>query len=159
MRFCGSGEAKELSEMAWDIWVDHYAGIVAVDMVEHVLNVFQSEEAIVQQIRDGHLYSFIEENDVKAGYLSVVPEGDSLFISKLYISRGFRGKRVGSAAMDEMLEYGREKGMKKAYLRVNRHNLTSIEFYKHKGFICAREDKKDIGDGYFLDDYIMEYYF
>jgi ribosomal protein S18 acetylase RimI-like enzyme len=159
MIFCDTSDAKELSEMAWDIWIDYYSTFVTGDNIEYILSISQTEEAIRQQILDGYLYSFIFEEGVKVGYLCFLPKDDLLYISKYYVFKEFRGKGIGSRAMDEILEIGRAMNMKTAYLNVNRHNLRSIEIYKHKGFIIAKEDKKDIGNGFYMDDYRMEYYF
>jgi len=157
MRYCGADEAKELSEMAIDIWMDYYSGFIDADMVEYIVRRFQSVEAIKQQIKDGYLYWFIMNGNERAGYACVVPEKDSLFMSKLYVSKQFRGSGLGSETMDEILEIGRKMGKKKVYLRVNKHNASSIEFYKRKGFVITKSLKEDLGSGYYLDDYFMEH--
>ncbi|MCL2295530.1 MAG: GNAT family N-acetyltransferase, partial [Methanomassiliicoccaceae archaeon] len=141
MKYCGTDDAKELSEMAWDIWTDYYGSFITGDDIEYILKTFQTEEAIEKQILEGYLYSFIMCGGVKAGYLSIRQEGDSLFMSKLYVHKDFRGKGVGSKAMDDILEEGKARNVKKIYLRVNRNNLPSIEFYKYKGFVISKEEK------------------
>lgn len=145
--------------MAWDIWIEHYTTFIAKEEIEYILNITQTEKAIRKQIKDGYLYSFIMDGPSKAGYFAILPEGDSLFISKYYVSKKYRGNGLGSKAMDEILEKGRALGMKKAYLHVNKNNVSSINVYKHKGFVIAKAEKTDIGSGFFLDDYVMEYYF
>jgi len=159
MIFCDADDAQELSRMAWDIWIDHYTTFISKDEIEYILNMTQTEKAIRKQIRDGYLYSFIMDGPFKAGYFAMLLEGDSLFISKYYVSKEYRGKGLGSKTMDEILEKGRAMKMKKAYLHVNKNNARSIDIYKHKGFVIANAKKTDIGNGYFLDDYTMEYYF
>ena len=159
MKYCYAGEAKELSQMAWDIWTEYYNTFITGDDIEYILRTFQSEEAVRQQIMDGYLYSYIMDGDIKAGYICFKLEGDSIFMSKYYVSKDFRGKGLGSKALDEMLDIGRELNMRRAHLRVNRFNHLSISVYKHKGFIITKEEKVDIGNGYFMDDYLMEYFF
>jgi ribosomal protein S18 acetylase RimI-like enzyme len=159
MRFCDVDEAKGLADMAWEIWMDYYTEFLDRGMVEHVVKMAQSEEAIKQQIRAGHLYSYIMDGDAKAGYLCIVPEGGSLYISKFYLSKGFRGKGLGSKAMDDILGRGRAMKMEKAYLRANKNNKPSIEFYKRKGFVIAEAILEDAGGGFFLDDYKLEYHY
>ena len=159
MIICGEDDANDLSKMAWDIWTDYYSTVITGDDIGYILKTFQTEEAIKQQMRDGCLYSYIIEDGNKAGYFAILPEGDSLFISKFYVSKEYRGRGLGSRTLREILEKGRSLNMKKAYLHVNKHNLASIEIYKHKGFVITGGDKIDIGNGYFMDDYVMEYYF
>ncbi|MDR1404790.1 MAG: GNAT family N-acetyltransferase [Candidatus Methanoplasma sp.] len=159
MRFCDTDEAKELARMAREIWMDYFPSIVGKDATEYIMNLTQSEEAIRQQILDGSLYYFITECSEKAGYICIRPEGDSLFISKVYVSKKFRGKGLGSKALNEVLEKGKAMKMKKAYLRVNKNNALAIGIYMHKGFVTVREEKLDIGNGFFMDDCVMEYRF
>jgi GNAT superfamily N-acetyltransferase len=156
MRFCDINDAKELSEMALEIWTEYYSTFLDTDLPNYVVRTFQSEEAIREQIGKGYLYSFIMNGDIKAGYLCILPEGDSLFMSKYYLKKECRGKGIGSKAMDEILKKGREMKKKRVYLRVNRFN-PSIEIYKHKGFVVIEEKKEDLGNGLFLDDFVMEY--
>ena len=159
MRFCGVDEAKDLADMAWEIWVDYYSGFLDRIMVEYVVRLAQSEDAIKQQIQDGYLYSYIMDGTEKAGYFSFLPEGDTIYISKFYLSKASRGKGLGSKAMDSILEEGRSMGMKIAYLRANKHNKLSLKFYERKGFVITEAILENIGEGFFLDDYRLEYYF
>ena len=39
-------------------------------------------------------------------------------------------------------------------LNVNRHNK-AINFYKKLGFIITMEEDIDIGNGYYMNDYVM----
>ena len=159
MRFCGTDDAKELAAMANDIWTEYYSTFFDTELPRYFLGRFQSEEAIRQQIKDGYLYSFIKDGGEKAGYFAILPKGDSLFLSKLYISKDFRGKGLGSRTLDEVLERGRAMKMRRVYLRVNKDNTPSRDIYLHKGFVIAEDIVEPIEDGFVLDDYLMEYVF
>mgnify|MGYP001261989083 CR=1 FL=1 len=39
----------------------------------------------------------------------------------------------------------------------NKHNDHSLNVYRHFGFQTIDAQKNDIGNGFFMDDYIMEY--
>lgn len=43
------------------------------------------------------------------------------------------------------------------YLTVNKHNTHSIEVYKHMGFQIIDAQAADIGAGFVMDDYIMQW--
>ena len=51
--------------------------------------------------------------------------------------------------------YARNNGVDKEYLRVNKSNPT-VDIYKKKGFIISEAVVNDIGNGFVMDDYIME---
>ena len=40
-------------------------------------------------------------------------------------------------------------------LNVNRHN-DAFHFYTKLGFSISKEEDNDIGEGYFMNDYVME---
>ncbi len=159
MRFSDVDDASELSRMAREIWMEYFPTIISKEETEYILNKIQSEEAIREQIENGHLYSFIECDGRKVGYFCIHPEGDSLFMSKLYVSKDQRGKGLGSKTLDDIIEKGKAMNMKRIYLRVNRFNTVAKKVYTSKGFVVVREEKLDIGDGFFMDDYLMEYHY
>ncbi len=41
-------------------------------------------------------------------------------------------------------------------LQVNKYNHGSVAAYLHVGFVVAKTVKVDIGNGFFMDDYVME---
>ena len=47
--------------------------------------------------------------------------------------------------------------LNKIWLTCNRNNTSSLEVYKHLGFEVVREEVADIGNGFVMDDYILEY--
>ena len=46
--------------------------------------------------------------------------------------------------------------MKAIYLTCNKHNEHSLAVYRKKGFKVIDEAETDIGQGFIMDDYIME---
>ena len=58
-----------------------------------------------------------------------------------------------------MFEYikdmAKKDGKAKITLTVNRHNHHTIDVYKHFGFETIKEQKADIGNGFYMDDYVM----
>ena len=59
--------------------------------------------------------------------------------------------------LDFLIDYSKKRGYKSIYLNVNKYNYHSIEVYEHFGFVKIRDEKNDIGKGYYMDDYVYEY--
>ena len=53
-------------------------------------------------------------------------------------------------------QIARELGLSSIYLTVNKNNEHSIAVYKKKGFLTVKDQVADIGNGFVMDDYIME---
>ena len=58
--------------------------------------------------------------------------------------------------MDLLMRLCREQGLTALYLTVNRENIGSIAAYIAMGFRTVREQVTDIGEGYVMDDLVME---
>jgi ribosomal protein S18 acetylase RimI-like enzyme len=61
------------------------------------------------------------------------------------------GKKLIRFIVDDILPAGAET----LELNVNRDNKAK-DFYETLGFRISREEKIDIGQGYFMDEYVME---
>ena len=59
--------------------------------------------------------------------------------------------------LDFIINYCKEQNLKSIFLNVNRNNDLAINVYEHLGFVKIREEKNDIGNGYYMDDFVFEY--
>ena len=148
---------KDVAALAKKIWFEHYSKIIDEGQIEYMVNKYQSKKAIKQQIKLEEYQYFIAEFDgEKAGYFGIQVKDGSIFLSKLYIDRSYRRMGIASYIIDFLCRIGRRDGLKKIWLTVNRNNVGSVEAYNHLGFITERSQVAEIGEGYVMDDYIME---
>lgn len=118
---------------------------------------FQSYDAMKNQMKnDGYEYYFITADDKILGYTGIKKEEERLFLSKLYLLKENRGKGYASEAFKFLINYCKENDLKSIYLTVNKQNEHTIAVYKQKGFEVIDTQVADIGNGYVMDDYIME---
>lgn len=149
-------EIDELSRLAFDVWTEHYKNILDMGQITYMLDKFQSPQAIRDQQLDGYEYYWIMDDGSKAGYCAVQPMEDSLFLSKLYLKKASRGKRLARRTLQQLEGRCRKEGFPKIWLMVNRNN-PSVDVYHSLNFEKTRDQVVDIGNGYVMDDYIMEY--
>ena len=57
--------------------------------------------------------------------------------------------------LDYIIEEIKKSGAKALQLNVNRYN-SAVHFYEKQGFKIIREEDIDIGEGFFMNDYVME---
>ncbi|MDR1712612.1 MAG: GNAT family N-acetyltransferase [Coriobacteriales bacterium] len=81
---------------------------------------------------------------------------DELHLSKLYVSLESRGTGAGSFAIQTCRELARAAGLSRVTLTCNKYNTNTLAFYKQRGFTITDDVVTDIGNGYVMDDYIME---
>ena len=63
-----------------------------------------------------------------------------------------------SEVVKNIIDLCRDNGLSMIYLTVNKQNLSSIAVYEKLGFVRARELVTEIGNGFVMDDYVMEKY-
>lgn len=148
---------KQIACLADEIWHDHFIDIIGKDQTDYMVEKFQSYAAMTEQIKEkSYSYYALIKNNKAVGYFAIVPDNEKLFLSKLYIHKSQRGNNYASHALDFMKKYCRENELNAIWLTVNRHNQNTIDIYLHCGFEIVREQAADIGNGFIMDDYVME---
>lgn len=151
-----ANDLMQIEEMASIIWYEHYTPIIGTEQVAYMLDKFQSVASMTDQITNGYHYFLILQDKTEVGYLSFVKREDELFLSKVYILSEFRGYGIGKEAFQFIEKQAKERLCKKITLTVNRNNINSIRAYENSGFLNIGAVVQDIGNGYVMDDYIME---
>lgn len=147
-------EINELTELASEIWHEYWPCILTAEQIDYMVEKFQSKKAIKEQIKnENYTYYFIKVDNEIAGYVGVSDKKDYLFLSKLYIRKEFRHQGLGRLAFNEI----KNLGFKKIRLTVNKYNKNTINAYLKYGFKTIDSVVSDIGCGFVMDDYIMEY--
>ncbi|WP_139997291.1 GNAT family N-acetyltransferase [Paenibacillus paridis] len=150
-------EMAEVAQLAAEIWREYYVSIITIEQIEYMIGKFQSVSAIADQIHhQGYEYYFIHNNESVVGYLSVKQEENKLFLSKFYISKEHRGQGYASQASAFLEQLCKDRNLSHIWLTVNRYNTSTIKVYEKKGFQTVREQMADIGNGFVMDDFIME---
>lgn len=147
----------EVARLAKKIWYDHYSTIIDEGQIEYMVRKYQSKKAIKQQLEnENYEYFLFEYNGENAGYFGMKKESDGIFLSKLYIDKDYRKKGIATKGIDFLCKICKRDSLGKIWLTVNRNNKGSVAAYEHLGFVTARTQVADIGEGYVMDDYVME---
>jgi len=146
-------EREQLADLARRIWEEHYTAIIGADQVTYMLETLQSPGAIAMQMADGRQYHFILSSSEQAGYLAFDRTSDGVFLSKLYLAREFRGQGLARQALNWLRSSTDNVPIR---LTVNRFNAGSIAAYQAMGFEITGTQVQDIGQGYVMDDVVME---
>ncbi len=152
-------EILDVSGIAHIVWREYYASLVSQEQIEYMLEKFQSPTAIQQAIAEGYEYYIISRTGIHAGYVAIKPNEPSgkMFLSKIYLLSDYRGKGLAYNTVAQLTEICRRKHLAAIWLTVKKDN-PSIERYKKMGFEIVRPIETDIGNGFIMDDYMMEKY-
>ena len=150
-------EIMQTAKTAEEVWQEYYTPLLGEAQVSYMVENFQSAEAIRQQITEGYTYFLLKEGDEVVGYAGICPKDGYLFLSKLYVRKEARGKGFASKAFALVKDAAEEMGLSRIRLTVNKGNTNSIEIYQNWGFVTIDSVVTDIGCGFVMDDYVMEF--
>lgn len=149
-------DVKTVSFLASEIWHEYFVPIIGEKQVEYMLEQFQSEQAINGQIQNGYSYFVLMADEKPIGYTAIRFNPDALFLSKLYIQKDFRKQGYSKIMLNQIVKEARQNNKNIIRLTCNKNNITSLNIYKKIGFRIVQEEKTDIGNGFYMDDYILE---
>ncbi len=152
-------QVARVAGMAARIWSEFWADKLKEGQTEYMVNKFQSFQPIKDSIDKGYEYYILKSGGQDIGYTGFNFEEDRVFISKIYLDRDYRGLGLSAQILDRIRARALSEGIHKAYLTVKRDNLQAINAYKRAGFIVSGQADTDIGNGYEMNDYILEWSF
>lgn len=149
-------EIEALAKKADEIWHEYFPGIITVEQIDYMVDMFLAPHSIKREIEEGYEFYLLYGDGVLVGFTVVKPEAERLFISKLYVDKEHRGQGYGSPMFEHAKKIAVKNSLSAMYLTVNKYNTPSIDVYKHKGFEIIEEVQTDIGNGFIMNDYVME---
>ena len=140
------------------VFLDTYKEILSTEQLEYMMDWMYSTESLNRQMtEDGHIYYLAYQADEPVGYLSIQPEGEHIFhLQKIYVLPAFQGKGLGKLLFEQAIRAIKELHPFPCQMRlnVNRQNK-ALTFYLKMGMKKVDEGDFPIGNGYYMNDYIM----
>lgn len=153
-------ELDVVRKLAADIFPQTYGGIISAEQIEYMMVMMYSEDSLRRQMsEEGQVFQLICVDGEPCGYFSLQPRTDGIVVlQKLYLLSSMQGKGLGRAMLDEAVSYVRETYQEATTIQlyVNRENRAK-EFYLRYGFSIIATRDNPIGNGYFMNDYVMEF--
>ena len=140
-----------------------YQNILSPQQIDYMMDMMYSPSNLHRQFDEGHAYYIAYCDGLPGGYVSVQADGHTedgmprYHLHKIYVLPSAQGKGLGRMLFDCALEHIRAEipGVPfQIELNVNRSN-PAVEFYCHLGLKILRQGDFCIGNGYYMNDYIM----
>jgi GNAT superfamily N-acetyltransferase len=172
---------RSISERTWP---STYGHIISQEQIDFMLDWMYSDTSLEKQMKTGcefYIASIKKENEqwYDVGFCSVSPEDEkekeeegkeeeeeednstekakgakAHKLNKLYVLPTAQGTGAGKALLNKAIEVSKAAGSSYLFLQVNKQN-DAYTFYLKHGFVKEQEFKFDIGNGFFMDDYVM----
>ena len=140
------------------IWPVAYGEILSKAQLDYMIDKFYNETALRELMQKGHVFYLAQdENEKFVGFVSyeINSEPNKTKIHKIYVLPETQGTGLGREFFELVKEKAIENQQNAIFLNVNKFN-NAIHFYIKLGFTKVKDEVIDIGNGYVMDDYVME---
>ena len=147
-----------IRDLAYKIWPDTYGSTHTQAELDYMLTKFYAVESLENQLNNGHAFILATENDINLGFVSYEINAENTTktkIHKLYVLPETQGKGIGKILVDYVRNEAIINANSTLFLNVNKLNNAQY-FYTKYGFSITQDIIIDIGNGYVMDDYVME---
>lgn len=151
-------DLETIRELAYKIWPAAYGEILGKAQLDYMLEKIYSLSSLRNQFNVlKHHFIMVIEDDIPIGFASFSAHDDAavFHLHKIYVLPAEQGKNVGKQVLDHIISDIKTAGATSLQLNVNRFNK-ALHFYEKQGFKIIREEDIDIGEGFFMNDYVME---
>ncbi|SIQ68573.1 Ribosomal protein S18 acetylase RimI [Chryseobacterium sp. RU37D] len=154
-------EIPLIQDLARRSWESAYLGIISNEQIEYMLGEMYSTKEISTHLQNPnyHYYLIFDEyNDSFEGFIGYEHgyEKGTTKLHRIYLVPKSKGKGFGKGALDFLKKKLSESNDRRIILNVNKENKAK-KFYESQGFKVYNELVLDIGNGFVMDDYQMEY--
>lgn len=163
IRKAGADDVPTIHDLAQIAFRHTYRDILSPEQMEYMMDWMYAPENILKQFEDGHVYYILSCSGLPCGYVSVRREGvdpqgvEVYHLHKIYVLPSCQGEGLGRILFNRALEHVRAEShgrRARVELNVNRSNK-AVSFYRHLGMTLLRQGDFHIGNGFYMNDYIM----
>jgi len=156
IRTAGINDIPLIRQLTFNVWPQTYAVLLSQEQIDYMLELMYSEESLRKQFESGCIFIVVYDDAEPVGFASYQEIKPYTWkLHKLYVLSSQQGKGTGRFVIDHIIKEIKNLQAIALQLQVKRDNTARI-FYEKAGFNIIEEIKLDIGNGYYMEDYIME---
>jgi GNAT superfamily N-acetyltransferase len=151
-------ELHIINRLAHQTWPHAFENILTAAQVQYMLAWMYHPHTLLNQHRQGQRFLICAHHGADRGFAAIEHHWKDSRLSrvhKLYVLPQAQKTGTGSALMQHIEHLARQAGDQGLSLNVNRYN-PAVGFYEHLGFVRVASEDIDIGQGYLMEDYVME---
>ena len=150
-------EVEAVSALARVVWQATYPALISQAQIEFMLADRYAAERIRAQLGDSrHAWWGAHAGEALAGFAHASSDDTGCKLDKLYVHPSSQRHGIGSALLATVQDWARAQHARRLWLQVNRGNAPAIAAYRKQGFRVVESRVFDIGNGFVMDDHVME---
>ena len=163
IRKAGERDLPVIHDMAEVVFRRTYSTILSPDQMDYMMEWMYSLPNLMKQVAEGHTYYIAWAEGEPQGYVSVrrdcveADDTEVWHLEKIYVMPSAQGTGLGRKLLDTAVQHVRgnsSSAKARIELNVNRNN-PAVGFYRKQGLVILRQGDFPIGNGYYMNDYIM----
>jgi ribosomal protein S18 acetylase RimI-like enzyme len=159
-----AADFETLARLGEVIWRAHYTRIIGSAQIGYMLAGRYTPEKLRLYLNAADRWLMLLRIGSRAvGYCSYALTDDSgemkpgeMKLEQLYLLPELHGQGLGRLMLRHVEDQARVRGRHTLMLQTNKLNAAAIAFYRKAGFTVREEAVFDIGNGFVMDDYVME---
>jgi diamine N-acetyltransferase len=159
-----AADFETLAQLAEAIWRAHYTKIIGSAQVDYMLaDRYTPEKLRLYLNADDRWLMMLRIDNRAVGYCSYALTEDpgemkssEMKLEQLYLLPELHDQGLGKLMLSHVEEQARARGRGTLVLQTNKRNAIAVAFYRKAGFTVREETVFDIGNGFVMDDYVME---
>ncbi|MDR6561884.1 MULTISPECIES: GNAT family N-acetyltransferase [unclassified Arcicella] len=142
-----------IQQIANETWRPTYGSILTEEQTLFMLEMMYSDASLTKQFETNHFLIF-SDNDKPVGFSGFEKKEKMIKLHKIYFLPETQGKGFGKMMIQEIVKVAQAENCDFIELNVNRNNKAK-NFYEKLGFEVVNEIDINIGNGYWMNDYVM----
>lgn len=150
-------DIEPVCRLARAIWQSTYPALISQEQIDFMLADRYASAALQAQCDDPlHAWRVARVADAITGFAHAVLDGSDCKLDKLYVHPDSQRQGIGSALLAAIRDWAQQRAARRLWLQVNRGNAPAIAAYQKYGFRIIESRVFDIGNGFVMDDFVME---
>jgi len=146
-----------VSALARTVWQATYPPLISQAQIDAMLADRYAPQRIRDQLDDArHAWRIARQDDALVGFAHALCDETGCKLDKLYVHPDHQRLGIGAALLQEIAGWARAQQVHRLWLQVNRGNTQAIRAYEKYGVHIAGSRVCDIGNGFVMDDHVME---
>jgi GNAT superfamily N-acetyltransferase len=144
-----------IQELTNQIWPATYLSILTQEQIDYMIAEMYSTEELTRQLHAGITFLLLWDGDHAIGFAAYdIAAAGLCKLHKIYLHPAYQGKGAGKFLINTVINNVTEAGGQLLELNVNRYNKARY-FYEKVGFEICEEKDINIGNGYWMNDFVM----
>lgn len=150
-------QIDNIIQIAYATWPATYADILSPEQLSYMLEQFYNKSYLSERMEKGNLFYLVQQEDELLGFMELEIDEKPGYtkLHKLYVLPKAQGLKLGRLLLDEAVSIAKKAAQTGLFLNVNRYNKAK-DFYEKQGFENIETVDIHIGNGFYMNDFIMQ---